>query len=426
MSEAYPGQEAARRKEVQNRHEVQTLRRCPVLAVIVLAVWGCAGGPTISDASPATDAAASSPEPNRSLLAASDHSCVVVEDDTVACWGDNSAGGLGDGTTTGSATPVKVTGATSGVTAVVAGDRYSCARTTDAVTCWGNNEFGQLGDGTTEERHSPVTVAGLGGPTDALSARGEHTCALIGGRMACWGADVNGQLGDGPAASGPGPAEPVGLGSGVAGMAAGGEHTCAILVEGSVRCWGWNASGQVGDGTVLDRSGPVDVSELGSGVAAIAAGGRHTCALLTAGGVRCWGYNEFGQLGDGTTTDRWTPVDVAGLPAAIVAISLGGNFTCALARDGRVFCWGDDSGGQLGDGGSSERLAPRPVLVPGLPEGITAVAAGYYHVCAIAADATVVCWGANDSGQLGDGTVGDTGPPRQVITADGTPLAASP
>jgi alpha-tubulin suppressor-like RCC1 family protein len=358
-------------------------------------------------------------------IAASDHTCAIAAGGGVKCWGDNSAGGLGDGTMTASATPVDVAGLAGGVDAIAAGDRYSCALTMGGgVKCWGYNEFGQLGDGTTTDSALPVDVVGLTSGVDAIAARGEHTCALITARVKCWGANLNGQLGDGTTTSSSLPVDVTGLSSGVIAIAAGGEHTCAIATGGSVKCWGWNSAGQLGIGTTSDSSTPVDVVGLTGDVKAVATGGRHTCALMTSGGVKCWGYNEFGQLGNGSTANSAIPVDVAGLTGDVNAITTGGNLTCALRAATRVSCWGIDLTGQLAGGATFDRAAP--VDVVGLTSGVTTtIVAGYYHVCATTGDGGVMCWGGNDTGQLGNGTTADSSTPMAVRTADGTVLVAA-
>ena len=380
------------------------------LAVVAAVIWALPAVPVAADATPTAD-----------VIAASDHTCAVTIGGGVKCWGANSSGGLGDGTKNASSTPVDVVGLADGVVAIAAGDRYSCALASGGgVRCWGNNDSGQLGDGTIRDRTSPVDVMGLASGVRAIDARGEHTCALLtAGGVKCWGANLNGQLGNGTTSSSAVPVDVVGLVGGVSAIAVGGEHTCAIASDGGLKCWGWNATGQVGVRTVADRHVPVDVPGLGGAVSAVAAGGRHTCALMASGAIRCWGYNEYGQLGDGTTSDSPMPVTVAGLPSSIRAITTGGNFSCALRTDSGVSCWGLNSAGQLG--GTSD-LSPVPVDVAGLASGIRAIAAGFYHVCGVSGDGGVTCWGGNETGQLGIGTTSDSPTMIGVKNADGTPL----
>jgi alpha-tubulin suppressor-like RCC1 family protein len=176
----------------------------------------------------------------------------------------------------------------------------------------------------------------------------------------------------------------------VAAVSAGGWHSCALTTSGGVKCWGLNAHGQVGDGTRTSASLPRDVIGLTSGVAAIAAGGSHTCALTTAGAVKCWGRNAEGQLGDGTTTESLTPVDVVGLSSGVVAIAAGGYHTCALTAAGAVKCWGDNGYGAVGDGSYADRSAP--VSVTGLNSGVAAIATGGYQPRSVGARTTKVNW----------------------------------
>jgi len=300
-----------------------------------------------------------------SAIAAGDsHTCALTSGGGVKCWGANYFGQLGEGTTTQRLTPVDVSGLASGVIAIAAGDSHTCALTSGGgVKCWGRNDYGQLGDGTTTQRLTPVDVSLLASGVSAIAAGKYHTCALIaGGWVMCWGYNAAGQLGDGTTTDRYTPVDVL-LASGVSTIATGANHTCALTAGGGVKCWGWNGSGQLGDGTTTDRTTPVDVSGLASGVSAIAAGGLHTCARTAGGGVKCWGRNAEGQLGDGTTTDRYTPVDVSGLASGVSAIAAGYYHTCARTAGGGVKCWGWNAFGQLGDGTTTNRLTPVNVVV---------------------------------------------------------------
>lgn len=323
------------------------------------------------------------------------HTCALTTNGGVKCWGYNYAGQLGDGTTIPRNVPMDVVGLSSGVQAIAAGYLHTCAVTTGGgVKCWGWNGLGQLGDGTTTDRTTPVDVVGLSSGVKAVVAGYYHTYALTtGGGVKCWGRNEYGQLGNGTTTSSSAPVDVTGLSSGVMAIAAGKYHTCALTTGGGVKCWGWNVLGQLGDGTTTNKNTPVDVSNLSSGVVSITAGGGHTCALTTGGGVKCWGGNGYGQLGDGTTTNRTTPVDVAELGSGVTAITAGEAHTCVLTANGGVKCWGWNKLGQLGDGTTTHRTAP--VDVSGLGSGVTSIAAGYYHTCAVVPGGGVRCWGAN-------------------------------
>jgi alpha-tubulin suppressor-like RCC1 family protein len=330
------------------------------------------------------------------------HTCALTSTGGVKCWGYNGHDELGDGTVRYTSTPVDVSGLSSGVTAIAIGSRHGCAlASAGGLKCWGYNRYGQLGDGTTVNRPMPVDVSGLSSGVNAIAAS-FHTCALTSAAgVKCWGSNSAGQLGDGTTEDRSTPVDVSGLSSGVTAIAAGDSHSCALTSSGGLECWGDNSSGQLGDGTTADRWTPVEVSGLSSGVTAIAAGGLHSCALTHAGRVKCWGSNSGGQLGDGTTKSRSTPVGVSGLRAGVMAIAAGLRHGCALTRAGGVKCWGLNDYGQLGDG--TPRGRSKPVDVSGLSRGVTAIAAGGLHSCARTSAGGVKCWGRNVEGELGDG-----------------------
>ena len=353
------------------------------------------------------------------------HTCAMQVDGTVRCWGWNGYGQLGDGTNTDRNIPTHVPGLT-GVVALATGFRHSCALKADgAVSCWGDNAYGQLGDGTTVNKPSPTAVTGLitlvdivtGVKVAAISAGVYHTCALkSNGVVRCWGYNGSGQLGDGTTVNKSVPTTVPGL-TQVAAVVTGWNHSCALKTDGTVSCWGRNNSGQLGDSTTVDKSTPtptvVPAPFIGltpiTGVATLTTGDSHTCALKTDGTVRCWGANGNGQLGDGTTTQRTTPVVVTGLAGA-AAVSAGTDHSCALQTDSTVRCWGANGGGQLGDGTTVNKSSP--VAVPSILSlaniitgvRVAALATGYNHSCALKTDGAVRCWGANSYGQIGDGT----------------------
>ncbi len=267
---------------------------------------------------------------------------------------------------------------------------------------------------------TPATAAA----TTAVSAGGAHTCALTSaGGVECWGYNAYGELGDGTATTKTTPVAVSGLSSGVIAVSAGGFHTCALTSAGAVKCWADNEEGQLGDGTTTNKATPVAVSGLSSGVTAISAGGAHTCALTSAGAVECWGDNGFGELGDGTTTNKVTPVAVSGLSSGVTAISAGEHHTCALASAGGVKCWGDNVFGQLGDGTTTNKATP--VAVSGLSSGVIAISAGAYHACALTSAGAVKCWGFNEYGQLGDGPTTTKTTPVSVSGLVAAPPTAS-
>ena len=332
------------------------------------------------------------------------HTCAITPNRTVQCWGRNSDGQLGDGTQLPRPRPINVTGL-AGVAAVALGAEHTCALLqSGGIKCWGSNGAGQLGDGSTTEHLTPTDVIGLGGTAIALVAGDSYTCALMQpGSVKCWGANNAGQLGDGATTPASFPVSVAGLNSGVVALTAGAEHSCVLLQSGSVKCWGANLSGQLGDGSTANRPTPVDVTGLPSSVSAIDAGGAHSCAVLTDGSLRCWGANNNGQLGDGNRVGQLQPVAVTGLPGAVIRVEAGIAHTCALVSPGRVVCWGSNEYSQLGDGATA--LRPTPTAVSGLAAHVLSLQAGGYHNCVLVTDNRPLCWGRDSDGQLGAGAL---------------------
>jgi len=382
--------------------------------------WGDNGGGQLGDntiISRTTPVAVSGLDSGVIALAAGDyHTCALTSAGAVQCWGYNAYGQLGDNTTTDRLIPVAVSGLTSGVTALAAGDHHTCALLTSGrVQCWGDNEFGQVGDGTNINRAKPTAVLNLNASVRVIIAGGSHTCVITDNAGAkCWGVNNAGQLGDNTTTDRNTPVDVIGLTSGVTTLANGRWHTCAALTDGNVKCWGWNGYGQLGDGVLPNRSSPVTVASLSANVEQLATGGYHTCAVLDSGAtVQCWGKNEYGQLGNGKQRGSTTPVDVIGLAGSVSALATGGNHTCALLTSGGVQCWGKNENRQLGDG-SLDGVQLTPRNVSGLSSGVKAIVAGDEYTCALLISGGVQCWGDNADGQLGDGTTTDHALPADV------------
>jgi len=333
--------------------------------------------------------------PPAGLAAGDRHACLLRTDGTVACWGDNDRGQLGDGTSSPRSAPVAV--AIPGtIVALVTGSAHSCAlRSTGLVYCWGANDHGQLGDGSQSDQQAPVSVR-LNATVTQLAAGADFTCAsLASGDVTCWGGNDSGQCGVPSPSIVLTPNRTLGL-SRTRGLAAGHHHVCAFDDEGKVSCWGNDTVGQLGDGATAASRAPVVVAALGSQwVSGLAAGDGHTCALA-AGRIFCWGANNAGQLGLGTAADVPTPTEISSFHDAL-AVTAGSQHTCARRADDSVWCWGGNSGGQLGEGTTSSLMLPVPVA--GHLRG-SAVAAGGDFTCALESVGGLSCWGNNRHGEL--------------------------
>ena len=335
------------------------------------------------------------------------HTCEVRDDASAACWGNNEYGQLGDGTQENRSSPTPVLQLTD-VRAIAAGGAHSCAihGSPPTISCWGWNNYGQLGSGLepSEPSLQPVTVSVEARPL-AITTGEWHTCALLqGGSVACWGENRYQQVGienpQGDHDTQLTPALVSGLTDARA-VSAGWHHTCAVLGKSrSVACWG-------DDRLSVNGFSPVPVEGV-AGVVALSAGGDATCAVGDDGLAACWGYNAFGQLGNGAIEDRATPVPVLGV-AGLQDVSIAegrdwgnggsGGHSCAVSAMGYVFCWGLNDSGQVGVPAGETELTP--VRVPDVFPA-TAVSVGEKHSCAWLREGGFRCWGSDEFGQLGD------------------------
>ena len=337
-----------------------------------------------------------------SLALGGAHVCALTSQGAAYCWGDNEFGQLGDSTTTDALAPRLVTGGLR-FAAIFAGSMDSCGLTASgAAYCWGLNVYGELGDGTTTDRATPTAV--VGAPAfESLALRGGHNCGLTAaGVVYCWGNNWYGELGVATTTQmRPTPA-PVPGAVPFKAISVGSSHICGLTPAGAVWCWGDGRQGELGDGSTQIRPAPGAVSGSNTFVA-LHSGGGYTCGLTSGGRIYCWGWNAIAQLGDGTQTDRTTPVAVQGGPIFTAILDGSNRHGCGLAGGGLAYCWGDNAGGEIGDGTTQMRLSPVR-SAPGLV--FRSLVGGDYFTCGSASDGTY-CWGDNRHGQLGDGTVNE-------------------
>lgn len=393
---------------------------CAVLNDGNVSCWGrgasgrLGNGGTTSSTNPTQTSSFGSGRKAMSVDLYSDHACALLDDESVMCWGRNDYGKLGDGTSTQRNVPVQVNAFPTNTTpiAVSVGSHHSCALLDIGdVSCWGEGTYGQNGDGTNPNRPSPGLTSGFGEGRLAVSvASGDHhICALLdSGEVACWGDGGSGRLGNGASSMTSSPVLTSSFGEerSATSLSVGSYHGCVVLDSGQISCWGSGADGRLGNGEASNQANPVLTKTLGPSVSSISAGGDHSCALLGNGSVACWGRGLEGQLGNGDTTNQIAPVFVSsfGSGRTAVAISAGLYHTCALLDNGSVSCWGTGWQGALGNGNSGQQNTP--ILTSSFGAGRTAVAlsAGHGYTCAVLDNGSVACWGDNTYGQLGDGT----------------------
>ena len=368
----------------------------------------------------------------QSISAGFKHACGITADHVAYCWGRNADGELGnpaattpcpESNETCSEKPLRVAGNLS-FASISAGHDYTCAITTaGAAYCWGSNAFGQLGIGGQAPASRPTRVGIEGVTFTFISAGFSHTCAVTtGGAAYCWGSNAGGKLGDGGQPGG-GHTVPTLVAGHVAfrSISAGYFHSCGVARDGKTYCWGRNEQGEVGTTARTLSTTPVRVAgDLASRLVYAAPEFDYTCAVDPSGALHCWGSGCYGQLGLDSVTGKCgtpempcspTPAAVK-TPAAIQSVSGSFSHSCALTTTGTVLCWGDNNEGQLGNGTMGER-APTPVPVAG---NLTfrALSVGREFACAIASDGAPYCWGRNADGQLGSGSGGMRNAPTPV------------
>ena len=337
------------------------------------------------------------------VCAGDDHTVALKGDGTVWAWGYNGSGQLGDGTRDKSAVPVKVANI-SGIKAIASGLDHTIALKEDGtVWAWGDNYYGQLGDGTTIYSNIPVKVAGMSGVKSIYAGGDRNIVIKEDGTVWAWGDNRDGRLGDGTNENSKTPIKINGL-TGVTEISVGLCHTVAVKEDGTVWAWGLNSYGQFGDGIYNGYSMvPKQITGI-SGVKAVAAGGVHTLLLKEDGTVWASGDNPYGQLGNGTKSYSCTPIQVVGIDGGVKEIAAGEIFSVALKEDGTVWTWGADDYGQLCNGSGGSSISP--LKVPGA-NSVKAITAGFNHTSAIQDNGMLLAWGRNDDGQLGDGTICD-------------------
>jgi alpha-tubulin suppressor-like RCC1 family protein len=356
--------------------------------------------------------------PEQVAAGSSTDTCAVVLTGQVFCFGSNAKGQLGDGTKVDRALPTLVMGITSGPQQIGEGSNGGCAvNPAQAVSCWGSIDGNDFAPHNTAQAVTSLTTG-----IAQVAVGDADACALLTtAKLRCWGENGSGEVGNNTTNP---QATPVGgMGSGIGGVAGGDEMTCSytsVAPKHSLSCWGLNDHGQVGDGSTTDRHVPVSVPLLAVQMAP--GGGDHSCAISTNTFAYCWGANHYGQLGDGTTNDDHSPGLVQGLPATPIQIAAGsafngtsdlGDFSCALLVTGDVYCWGFNGEGQIGNGSEDVNAHPTPTQV-GLSGPAKQVVAGAYHACALLMSGSVQCWGSDFQGTLGDGGTVDEPTPVTV------------
>jgi alpha-tubulin suppressor-like RCC1 family protein len=344
------------------------------------------------------------------------HSCAITSSNQLRCWGLNSSGQLGDGSSSQRSTPQGIDTATSYQT-VAASNVSTCGiSTTGVLKCWGENLSGQLGDGTTSNRSSPVIIDS-GTLYSSVGLGLQFSCGLTTSNvLKCWGLNSVAQLGNSRSINQPLPrAHNLNLTELWGGGGGGPQHSCGLTSSGVLSCWGLNSSNQIGDGTSLARGAPVLIDP-GQSFSRISNGATHTCAITTTGVLKCWGSNSTGQFGNGTTISSAIPLQIG--TQTYSRISVGNGHTCGIRTGGELFCWGSNNWGQLGNGNTTNQSSPVRIDSTVLYQSVSL---GSSHTCGITTAGVLKCWGLNNVGQLGNGNTSNQSSP---VVIDGVSYQA--
>jgi alpha-tubulin suppressor-like RCC1 family protein len=369
---------------------------------------------------------------NPQLSAGAANTCAIYSNQKVYCWGSNlnKQLGIGNNNLSYALQPIPVNALNSVPVGVSTGYDSACAMSTfGTLRCWGNNANGALGakyaKGNATSAQTAATLTGAWVAPSNVATGQRHICWLDNNKtVKCQGANASGQLGNGANTDSSTPVQ-VSVITGAAAntqatqVVTGSNHSCALLVNRNVKCWGANNVKQLGTpaSTVVNSNTPVDVPDLANDVRQLASGGEHTCAIRANGDVICWGSDSYGELGDGTIAAFKGTVAVDNLAGNAKEVTTGISHSCALLTNGSVRCWGANTYGQLGTGGTTN--ATRPVTVAGLPRPAISVTAGGYHTCARLDDQSIRCWGKNDKGQLGNNSRVNSSTPVAIAAAAG-------